>query len=506
MSEAAARITANISWIDIVIIAVYLCIMLSIGYFVSRKIPNFDEFLIAGRTMTTPILICTLVSTYYGIDVTFGTSEVAYNEGVVAWFGYSRPTYLFFIIAAFMLAKRLRDENYRSLPDVLERYYGRGAGLFGALASFVYSLPSLGFFGLGTIYSEIFGGNPKVGALIFGLVALLYTMWGGLWAVAITDTVQFVMLCVSLAIAVPVAMQKVGGFDYIAKNLPSTYFDPMGGLPVWLVIVYALTGLTILVDPAFYQRIFAARSFKHVRNALLLGILMWGSYDWCVTAGGMLAAAAVHEGMLPADIHPNAALLRVVLLALPAGLTGLFLAGVLSAAMSTIDSYCLVAGGNVVYDIYRPVFNPRASDEQLVRLTRWGIVLTWVIGFAVAFYFERLMALWVFMSTILTSTVFVPIMAGLYYKGRKTKLAGLLGCAFGLFSAIFYYLLLRWLGTHNEEYGTFIWSFAVAGRTIELWQEYALLFSLPLSLAGFVIGCLLGKTEQPRKAWEGGTG
>jgi len=166
---------------------------------------------------------------------------------------------------------------------------------------------------------------------------------------------------------------------------------------------------------------------------------------------------------------------------------------VLSAAMSTIDSYCLVAGGNVVYDIYRPVFNPRASDEKLIRLTKWGVLLSWVLGFVLAFYFERLLALWVFMSTLLTSTVIVPIMAGLYYKGRKTKLAGLLACAVGFVSAITYYLLVHAMGAQDQEYGTFIWTFPLFGRSISLWQEYALFFSVPLSGAAFIVGSIFGR-------------
>jgi SSS family solute:Na+ symporter len=490
------QVNAHMSWIDFAVIGAYLAFMLFIGYYVSRKMSNFDEFFIAGRTMTTPILICTLVSTYYGIDVLFGTSELGFNEGIVAWFGYSRPTYLFFIIAAFLLANRLREHNYRSLPDVLERFYGRPTGVFGAMASFVYALPSLGLFGLGKVFEVIFGMDPRIGAILFGGVALVYTLMGGLLADALTDTVQFVLMCVTLAIAIPLVMTHVGGFEYLARNLPASYFKPLGGVPVWLVIVYASTGLSILVEPAFYQRIFAARSGREVRNALLIGILLWGAYDWCVTAGGMLAQAAVHAGILPADTHPNTALLRVVVFALPAGLTGLFLAGVLAAEMSTIDSYCLVAGGNVVYDIYRPVFDPKADDARLSRLTKWGIVLSWALGFVLAFYFSRLLALWVFMSTILTATVFVPIMAGLFYKGRKTKLAGLLASAGGMLAAIVYYLLIHQLGEPNEEYGTFIWSFTLWGRPVSLWQEYAIFFSLPLSLAGFVAGNLLGRAVQ----------
>ena len=88
-----------------------------------------------------------------------------------------------------------------------------------------------------------------------------------------------------------------------------------------------------------------------------------------------------------------------------------------------------MAGGNVVYDIYRPLFDPKASDERLSRFTKQGILLSWALGFVLAFLFERLLALWVFMSSVLTSTVFVPVMAGLYYKGRKRPLAGLLSSA-----------------------------------------------------------------------------
>jgi len=483
----------HMAWIDYVVIAAYLAFMLLIGFYVSRRMTNFDQFFIAGRTMTTPILICTLVSTYYGIDVLFGTSELAYNEGIVAWFGYSRPTYLFFIIAAFFLAGRLREHGFKSLPDVLEHHYGHGAGVFAALASFVYSLPSLGLFGMGQVSHVFFPSlDPRLGAVLFGGVALVYTLMGGLWADALTDTVQFVLMCVTLGIALPMVMTRVGSLGEVAAQLPGSYFEPLGGIPVWLVIVYGATGLSILVEPAFYQRIFAARSIRDVRNALLIGILLWGAYDWCVTAGGMLAKVAVQNGLLPADTHPNAALLSVVIFALPAGLTGIFLAGVLAAEMSTIDSYCLVAGGNVVYDIYRPLLNPKATDDQLSRLTKWGILLSWALGFVLAFYFERLLALWVFMSTLLTSTVFVPIMAGLFWKGRKTKLAGLLGCSAGFLSAILYYLLLHRFGSPDEEFGTFIWTFTLGGRQVSLWQEYAIFFSLPLSLAGFVLGNLFG--------------
>ena len=251
-------------------------------------------------------------------------------------------------------------------------------------------------------------------------MALLYTLLGGLWAVAITDTIQFVLMCLTLAIAVPLLMGKVGGFEAVADFAPETFFAPFGGIPIFLMIAYAATGISILVDPGFYQRIFAAKErsagaqcdVDRDRGLDLLRLARdRGRHD---------GRGGVHAGDLPADIHPNDALLTAVVYALPVGLVGIFLAGVLATAMSTIDSYTLVAGANLAYDVYRPLVKPNASDQDLVRYTRIGIIISWVLGYALAFMFDRLMALWVFNATFLTSTVLVPIFMGLYWKGKRT--------------------------------------------------------------------------------------
>ena len=336
-----------------------------------------------------------------------------------------------------------------------------------------------------------------IGALLLGVVALGYTLLGGLWAVAITDTVQFVLMCLTLAIGIPLLMSQVGSFDAVAEMAPEGYFDWFGGIPIWLLIAYAATGISILVDPGFYQRVFAASDYKKARNAMLISLLVWGAYDWLVTAGGMLAAAGVSAGMLPQDLHSNDALLSAMVLALPVGLVGIFLAGVLATAMSTIDSYTLVAGANVSYDIYRPLAKPNATDQELVRATRIGVVLAWVLGYALAFLFDRLMALWVFTATALTSTVLVPIFVGLYWKGRKTATAGVLSCALGLSSVIVYYVGIQQLGVANETFGTFIWTFSIGGESFSLWQEYALFVSLPMSLLGFLVGNRIGAPHEP---------
>ncbi len=485
-----------ISWIDLSVIAAYMVGMLGIGFYVYRKAPSFEEYIVAGRSMTTPILVCTLASTYYGLEDLFGTSEFGYNDGIVAFFGYTGFSLSIYFFAALVLAKRLRAERFISLPEILDRYYGRDASLLGALASFSYSIPALSLFALGRICQVTLGVEAWVGALVLGSVALVYTLLGGLMAVAITDTIRFVLMMSTLAIGVVLLMGDVGGFAAVQAIAPEAYFHPLGGMPIWLLIAYVATLLSVLVDPGFYQRMFAARNEKQARNAMLIAMAVWLSYDWLVTAGGMLARTAVLQGSLPADLHSNDALLTAVIHALPVGLVGVFLAGVLATAMSTMDSYSLVAGANLAYDFYRPLRNPEATDRELIRHTKVGIVIAWVVGFALAFIFDHLMALWVFMATGLTSMVLVPIMMGLFWKGRKTPLAGTLSCAFGMVATIGFYLAIAWMGTENEIYGTYIWSLSIAGETFDIWQEYALYFTLPTSFVGFLVGNMLGSERQ----------
>ena len=478
-----------ISTIDYVIIALYLSGMVGVGLWFAKKHTDFDDFFLAGRSLTTPLLITTLISTYYGIDVLFGDSQLGFTDGVVAWFGYARPTYAFFLIAAFLLAQRLREENFKSLPDILDKYYGKKTRYVGAVTSFIYSLPALSLYGFGMLGDVILGWKPIVGMLVLGGIALVYTLTGGFWAVVLTDSIQFVMMCVVLALAFPFAMNLIGGFDSMIDTLEPSYFNTMGDLSIWLIIIYASTGLSILVEPTFYQRIFAAKSYKSVRNALIIGIFIWGSYDWMITILAMSAKVGVLKGLLPGDVAPDAALLTIMVAALPAGALGLFIAGVLSTEMSTLDSYCLVAGGNVAYDIYKPALKPDATDTELIKTTRYGILLSWFLGFAMAVSFEQMLGLWVFLASILISSTLAPILLGIYIPNFRRPLAGFFSAGLGLLSTIILNIYIMIYGTFDPVDETYF----IQWFGVDFLQEFIMYITIPISLIGFFAGFALDK-------------
>ena len=484
----------KLGFFDYAVVAVYLAGMIAIGLWIARKVKNFTSFFVAGRMMTTPLLICTLVSTYYGLDVTFGVSEVSFTEGVMAWFVYSRPYYLAILITGLIVVRRLKALPFLSLADIVEHFYGSTPRVTVALASFLYNLPILSVMGMGILFHTTLGFSEIEGYLIGATIAVVYTISGGLWADALTDTVQFALMCVTVAIALPFALAMVGGFDWILAHMDAKYFTPMGDVPAAYLFALVFTAFSVFVEPSFYQRIFSARDERSVRRALLIGILLWGAYDWAVTVLGIAAAAAVKQGLLSADLEGREALIQMVLISLPVGLKGFFIAGILAAAMSTIDSYLLLSSGNLIYDIYRPLFRPNMSDAALLTWTRIGIVIALVPCLAIAVYFQRITDAWVFMSTVLTATALIPVMAGLFLPGKRQPREGLYSSFFGLGTVLVYYGLTTFFGRPEKD--TYVLTLFFFSQSWNLSREYSLFFALPASCLGFILGSALSALQR----------
>lgn len=494
-------VSINLSLLDWLIIFCYIGLMIGIGLYIFKKVPGFDNFFSAGRAVTAPLLVATLVSTFYGLDTLFGTAEIGFMEGIVALVAYSIPFYIMFGVMAFLAPKiRDRNPNARTMIDILGDTYGKGTRLFSAVTSFFYSTNTMEMMGMGFVFSLILGIPFEWGVILGAAIALIYTALGGLLADILTDFVQFFLMVITLGIATLIAWNSVGGASGVWSGLalfnrgdPSAYFHPLGGyLTFGLIIVYSITSLAALADPAFFQRIFASASGKEIRKGFLIGIPLWLAYDICIVLMGMAAAASVGLGIIP-EPHADQSLLAVMGHFLPSGLIGLFIAGVMAASMSTADSYFLVGGGNLVYDIYRPVFRPKIEEKKLTRYVKYGIIISAAVSIGLVFVFGRIMGVWVFQASLLINSVLFPMYMALFYRGRKTKLAGLLSTGFGLIATVVYYILISTLGYFSTEYGTYMLDLNLFGTPFTIWQEYAVFFIFPIGVILWFIGNWVSK-------------
>jgi SSS family solute:Na+ symporter len=477
--------------VDLAIVALYVAAMIAVGFLLAGRIVAYRDFFLAGRSLTTPILVCTLVSSYYGLDALLGDSGDASREGVVVWFAYGRPYTVALLLTALLLARRLRGRDALSLADLLGQHYGRPTQLAAAIASFLYALPVVAIMGLAAMGEVMFGVPLWLGACLGSAVSVVYVAMGGAWADVLTDTVQFAIMCVSLAVALPYIVSAVGGFEGIRAALGADAFAPLGSAPPLYTAAYALTAVSVLVEPLFYQRMLAARDTRAIRDAFLWGILLWGAYDWATTAVGMAGGAMMASGALPPDTPRDQVLLRLVPLYLPLGVSGLFIGGCLAATMATVDSYFLIAAGNLVYDIYRPLTRRRLDDRALIRYTRGAMLLSAVVCVLLGLYFERIKEAWAFMATILTSTLLVPTLASLLLPARPVPLAGALSTWGGLAAVVVFYTAVHIWGAPDLDLETR--GMDIGGVT--LLREYALFVAVPVSLLGYLAGRAFGRSR-----------
>ena len=92
----------TLHFLDWIVVILYIAFMLGVGFYFSKRKQGFDDYFMAGRNLTAPLLVGTLVSTFYGLDTLFGTSEVGFLEGISAFFAYSLPYTLLYIIMAIL--------------------------------------------------------------------------------------------------------------------------------------------------------------------------------------------------------------------------------------------------------------------------------------------------------------------------------------------------------------------------------------------------------------------
>lgn len=501
-------IIVRIHIIDWIVIAIYVVAVLYVGYYFHKRSTGFDDYFMAGRDLNAPLLVGTLVSTFYGLDTLFGNSEIGYFEGISAFFAYGLPYTALYAFMAFMSPVfREKFPDGTTMQEITFRKYGKTAGIVSSISSFVYSTNTMEMMGIGFLLRLITGMPFWVGVIVGAIFVTGFTWMGGLWAVTITDFIQFVIMLVTVGLALVIGWNMIGGYENVVIGLKEFvgsedwhyYFTVGAGyLTPWTLFAYSLTAFAVLAEPAFFQRIFASSGPKEIRRAFTAGIPMWLSYDWIVAFLGIMGAAAVGLAIIPADIEANEALFTIAGQYLPVGVMGLFIAGVFSAAMSTADSYFLVAGGVIGYDIYKGVINPDADQKQTERMTKIGVLISSAISLALAFFFDRIMEVWVFQATVIITTCIIPVYFGTFSKKPPKKIAGAVATVFGFTASIIWYIWTNFFGTYIEDMDIYV----IKIGEVELWQEYGILIITPIVFILYLIFNALGKETAEQEGVE----
>ncbi len=447
----------ELATIDYVIILGYFVILFTIGYFVKRKIKGLDDYFLAGRKLTLPIFVATLVSTWYG--GLLGVGELSFQYGFVNWITQGFFWYLVYLFFAFFLANKIRKTNLYTLPDQLERFYDKKSRFLGAIFNFIMVTPAPYVLSLGLIFNLLFGWEIWISIIIVVIFMIFYTMRGGFLGVIYTDIIQFVLMMVGVALIIPLAVQTYGGFDFLTSALSDPtpvlgYIDTTkhltltGGQSTLWILVWGMIAFWTLADPSFYQRCYATRDDKIPKKGVLISIVFWFLFDICTTFTGIYAVAATKAGLLEVE-SATTSYLSIAGALLPPAILGLFLTGLIATVMSTADSFTFLGAMNISHDLYKNIFRKKASEKQVIFMTKIGILISLGISIVLALFFDSIVDMWYYIGTIGISALIVPILFGFFYKGKKSSLAAFFSMIAGSVTSLIWVVH----GFLNAQYG-----------------------------------------------------
>jgi SSS family solute:Na+ symporter len=376
------------------------------------------DYLVAGRRVTLPAFVASLVATWYGGIL--GVGEYSWRYGVSNWLVFGAPYYVGALLFAWLFARRARQTALFTLPDLLNRHYGRGPALMGALAVFVASAPAAYVLMLGTLLAAMLNLPLLPCVLVATLLSVLYVHSGGLRNAILTDRVYFVLMFSSFALLLGFLMAHHGGLELLAPRLPATHFTWHGGNPPGTVLVWYFIALSTLVDPAFWQSAYAARDPKVARRGVLIAVGFWMLFDLMTTTAGLYARA-----LIPTLEDPVFAFPELAKRVLPAGALGFFYLGLIATVMSTIDSYAFIAATTVARDVIWRL-RPELGEERLPGLTRRALWLAGSFAAVLALARPSVIALWRDLGSITTAALLLPVGTALMGRGRLPARATLL--------------------------------------------------------------------------------
>lgn len=397
--------------IDLGVVGIYLAANLLAGIRRSRRATSeVDDFLLAGRTLTLPAFVVTLVATWYG--GVLGVGEYAYLHGLSNWLVLGVPYYIGTYLFAVLFAEKARRLGNATLPDVLYDAYGRGAGALGAAVVLALSLPAPYLLMLGVLLRRATGIPQAAAIVLCAAFCLAYIGARGFRSVVQTKGLQFVLMYGGFLVLLPIAVASAGGLAALRAKVPAVNLSPLGDARPGYVLAWYFIALQTLVEPTFFQRCFAAKSPAIARRGLFVSIAFFALFDGLTTFTGLYARAILPG--LPSGVDAFPALGEALL---PVGLLGLFYAGMIATVLSTVDAFLFNAGITLSRDLVARAGRRAAGTISGERV---GLVAGTAIAAAVALASDSVVNLWYGFGSVGTAALLAPLLGAFFPALRPT--------------------------------------------------------------------------------------
>ena len=456
------------------LVIIYLLITIAIGLYAAKRVKNSADFAIAGRSLPMVMIVTTTFATWFGSETVLGIPAKFVNGGLngVVEDPFGAGTCL--ILVGLFFARKLYQMTLLTISDYYRERYGR---VVEVLCSLIIMVSYLGWVSaqvtaLGLVFHLLSDGAISITVgMVIGVVSILaYTLFGGMWSVAVTDFIQMIILVGGLAILAVFAGNMAGGADKVIALATSKELFHFWPEPSFKdIIFFFAAGITMMLGSIpqqdVFQRVMSANSTRAATQGPVIGgicYILFAFVPMFLVTSALIIMPEQTAALLKDD--PQKVLPTLVLEKMPFIMQVLFFGALLSAIKSTASATLLAPSVTFVENIWRQ-FRPRMGDQQELKTMRITVL---VFSALVLLYAVRMQgtSIYEMVSGAYQVTLvgaFVPLVFGLYWKRASTQ-----GALFAIVLG-----LLTWV----------LFLATPAGETLP-----AQLMGLLASLAGMVIG------------------
>ncbi len=429
----------------LVFVLLYLLISLGLGLYAATRVKNASDYANAGRSLPLPVVIATVFATWFGSETVLGIPARFAEHGLGGTVEDPFGASLCLIFVGLFFARKLYRLNLLTIGDYYKQPYSRPVDIIVSLCIVVSYLGwvSAQITAMGLVFSVLTNGaiSMSTGMIIGAAIVLGYTLFGGMWSVALTDAFQMSLIIIGMLYIAWVIAGDAGGAQRVilhASEAGKLNFFPEPTLAAWLGFVGM--GVTIMLGSIpqqdVFQRVMSARS----ENVAMVGAVVGGTMYFFLAFIPMFlvySAQLIDPQMFTSLIgeDPQMILPRLILDHTPVFAQVLFFGALLSAIMSTASGTLLAPSITLTENIIREMVP--MNDRQLLLATRIVVVLFTVAVTAFALYSQGMPIYEMVGNSYKVPLVgaFVPLVMGLYWK-RATTQGALLSVIGGLSSWI----------------------------------------------------------------------
>jgi solute:Na+ symporter, SSS family len=474
------------------IVILYLALLMGISVWKSRAIKSQEDFMVAGRKVSTPKLVGTLLCTWLGSGTLLAGAGFAARIGISelwlaagAWIG---------IVIVFFLAGRVRRIAQYTVPDILELRYNKYARILGTIVIVIAYTTIVGyqFRGGGFVLNLVAGIPEWQGVLLTAGFIIAFTAFAGMLSIVSVDIINGAVITLAVLIAVPLVFFSLGGVEFVTTELDPALFHVTGGHSwIWVMGVFFPTFLLLLGESNMYQKFYSAKNEKSAKNAVIFWVIGTIIIETAIASLAILAFS--HFNALdPGSIMHLAAedSERIILHAARFGTEiGIPLAGgllLICAAVaiitSTGNSFLLTPSTNLTRDIYQRFINPQASEKVIVLFQRLMVLLLGIVAWLLLTQFRTILDMAFTAYTMIGAGLTPALLAAFLWK-RVTTAGGVASIATGMSVTLLITILNSVLAEPVVPF------------------EYIVLPSAGLSIVVLIVVSLLTQPD-PKEKWE----